>query len=290
MYRTNIYDAIYCYTSIKKYLVEYKVASKRIFELMNNKNYPKEKFGKTKISNIEGKIDIKDLSFGYGNKKILKNINLTLLPKDTIGIVGASGSGKTTLLNLLVKGYDIKDGKIFIDNIDINKLSKDSLSSNISIINQHPYLFNFSIKENLKIIDDSINDDDIYDACKISQIHDFIMSLPDKYDTLIGEGGITLSGGQKQRLAIARALLKRSKIILFDEATSALDNITQAELQKAINNISEDYTIIIVAHRLSTIKACSRIYVMNNGEIVGNGTHDVLLANNKYYQRLYSET
>ena len=290
MYRTNIYDAIYCYTSIKKYLVEYKVASKRIFELMNNKNYPKEKFGKTKISNIEGKIDIKDLSFGYGNKKILKNINLTLLPKDTIGIVGASGSGKTTLLNLLVKGYDIKDGKIFIDNIDINKLSKDSLSSNISIINQHPYLFNFSIKENLKIIDDSINDDDIYDACKISQIHDFIMSLPDKYDTLIGEGGITLSGGQKQRLAIARALLKRSKIILFDEATSALDNITQAELQKAINNISEDYTIIIVAHRLSTIKACSRIYVMNNGEIVGNGTHDELLANNKYYQRLYSET
>lgn len=289
MYRTNIYDAIYCYTSIKKYLVEYKVASKRIFELMNNKNYPKEKFGKTKISNVEGKIDIKDLSFGYGNKKILKNINLTLLPKDTIGIVGASGSGKTTLLNLLVKGYDIKDGKIFIDNIDINKLSKDSLRSNISIINQHPYLFNFSIKENLKIIDESITDDEIYNACKISQIHDFILSLPDKYDTLIGEGGITLSGGQKQRLAIARALLKKSKIILFDEATSALDNITQAELQKAINNISEDYTIIIVAHRLSTIKACKRIYVMNDGEIVGSGTHDELLNDNKYYQELYME-
>ena len=289
MYRTNIYDAIYCYTSIKKYLVEYKVASKRIFELMDKNKYPKEKFGKTKISNVEGKIDIKDLSFGYGNKKILKNINLTLLPKDTIGIVGASGSGKTTLLNLLVKGYDIKDGKIFIDNIDINKLSKDSLRSNISIINQHPYLFNFSIKENLKIIDESITDDEIYKACKISQIHDFIMSLPSKYDTLIGEGGITLSGGQKQRLAIARALLKKSKIILFDEATSALDNITQSELQKAINNISEDYTIIIVAHRLSTIKACSKIYVMNNGEIVGSGTHDELLNDNKYYQELYSE-
>ena len=116
------------------------------------------------------------------------------------------------------------------------------------------------------------------------------MNLPDKYDTLIGEGGISLSGGQRQRLAIARALLKKSKIILFDEATSALDNITQAELQKAINNISDDYTIIIVAHRLSTIKSCSKIYVMDDGKIVGSGTHDELLNNNKYYQELYTET
>ena len=290
MYRTNIYDAIYCYSSIKKYLVEYKVASKRIFELMDKNKYPKEKFGKKEITNIEGKIEIKKLSFGYDDKKILKDVNLKLKPKDTIGIVGASGSGKTTLLNLLVKGYDIPDGKIFIDDIDINKLSKDSLRSNISIINQHPYLFNFSIKENLKIIDESITDEEIYEACKISQIHNFIMNLPDKYDTLIGEGGISLSGGQRQRLAIARALLKKSKIILFDEATSALDNITQAELQKAINNISDDYTIIIVAHRLSTIKSCSKIYVMDDGKIVGSGTHDELLNNNKYYQELYTET
>ena len=290
MYRTNIYDAIYCYSSIKKYLVEYKVASKRIFELMDKNKYSKEKFGKKEITNIEGKIEIKKLSFGYDDKKILKDVNLKLKPKDTIGIVGASGSGKTTLLNLLVKGYDIPDGKIFIDDIDINKLSKDSLRSNISIINQHPYLFNFSIKENLKIIDESITDEEIYQACKISQIHNFIMNLPDKYDTLIGEGGISLSGGQRQRLAIARALLKKSKIILFDEATSALDNITQAELQKAINNISDDYTIIIVAHRLSTIKSCSKIYVMDDGKIVGSGTHDELLNNNKYYQELYTET
>ena len=289
MYRTNIFDLILCYTSIKDYSVNYKVASSRIFELMDPKKFPKETFGKEIIKNAKGKIECRNLSFAYSKKKILNNVNFILEPNDTVGIVGASGSGKTTLLNLINKSYDVKDNQIFIDNIDINKLSKDSIKDNISMISQNPYLFNLTIRENLELMNENVTEKEIIHACKIAQIHDFIMSLPDKYDSLLGEGGTNLSGGQKQRLAIARALIKKSKIILLDEATSALDNVTQQELQKSINNITDDYTMIIVAHRLSTIKDCNKIFVMDNGNIVGVGTHKELLKNNEIYKKLYLE-
>src|SRR5574344_998980 len=286
-YKGNIYSLISCYTTLKTYISKYKVSSSRIYEIMDENKYPKESFGNISISNIKGKIEFKNLSFGYDDKKILNDISFTIEPNDTIAIVGKSGSGKTTLLNLLDKGYDVDNNCIFIDDIDINNLTKDSIRNNISIISQNPYIFDLSIKDNLKLIDENISDNDIVKYCKIAQIDDYINTLPNKYDTLLGENGVNLSGGQKQRLAIARALVKNSKIILFDEATSALDNITQKELQTAINNISADYTIIIVAHRLSTIKSCRKIFVINDGKIVGSGTHQDLLNNNKYYQELY---
>ena len=289
MYRTNVYDLSLCYRSIKEYLNEYSVACKRIFEFMDNNKYTKETFGNKELINATGKIELKNLSFAYDKKKVLKDIDLVINPNDTIGIVGESGSGKTTLLNLLCKSYKVDKNKILIDEIDINDLTKDSIRNNIAIISQNPYIFNLTIKENLELISDNVTKEDIVNACKIAQIHDFIMTLPNKYDTLLGEGGTNLSGGQKQRLAIARALLKKSKIILFDEATSALDNVTQNELQKSINNISDDYTLIIVAHRLSTIKDCNKIYVMEKGEIVGVGTHKELLKSNKQYKKLYNE-
>lgn len=289
MYRTNVYDLSLCYRSIKEYLNEYSIACKRIFEFMDNNKYTKETFGNKELTNASGKIELKNLSFAYDKKKVLKDIDLVINPNDTIGIVGESGSGKTTLLNLLSKSYNVGKNKILIDGIDINDLTKDSIRNNIAVISQNPYIFNLTIKENLELISDDITKEDIVNACKVAQIHDYIMTLPDKYDTLLGEGGTNLSGGQKQRLAIARALLKKSKIILFDEATSALDNVTQNELQKSINNISDDYTIIIVAHRLSTIKDCNKIYVMEKGEIVGAGTHKELLKNNKQYKKLYNE-
>lgn len=289
MYRTNVYDLSLCYRSIKEYLNEYSIACKRIFEFMDNNKYTKETFGNKELTNVSGKIELKNLSFAYDKKKVLKDIDLVINPNDTVGIVGESGSGKTTLLNLLSKSYKVGKNKILIDGIDINDLTKDSIRNNIAVISQNPYIFNLTIKENLELISDDISKEDIVNACKVAQIHDYIMTLPDKYDTLLGEGGTNLSGGQKQRLAIARALLKKSKIILFDEATSALDNVTQNELQKSINNISDDYTIIIVAHRLSTIKDCNKIYVMEKGEIVGAGTHKELLENNKQYKKLYNE-
>lgn len=288
MYRNNVFSLVMEYTSIKEHYINFKEAAGRIFELANSKDYPKESFGTVDLKNIDGKIEIKNLSFGYEKKKVLNNINLTINPNDTIGIVGASGSGKTTLLNLLIKSYYVDDNEIFIDDVDINKLSKDSIRNNISVISQNPYIFNLTIKENLQLMGENVKMDEITEACKIAQIHDYIMTLPKKYNTLLGEGGVNLSGGQRQRLAIARALIKKSKIILFDEATSALDNVTQKKLNKAIHNISDDYTIIIVAHRLSTIKDCSTIYVMEDGKIVGNGTHNELFKNNEIYKKLYN--
>ena len=288
MYRTNVYELNLCYRSIKEYLNEYSIACERIFEFMDNKKYPKETFGNKQLINANGKIELVDLSFAYNRKKILNNINLVINPNDTIGIVGESGSGKTTLLNLLSKSYKVGKNKILIDGIDINDLTRDSIRDNIAVISQNPYIFNLTIKENLELISDNITKEDIINACKTAQIHDYIMTLPNKYDTLIGENGTSLSGGQKQRLAIARALLKNSKIILFDEATSALDNVTQSDLQKSLNSLFGEHTIIIVAHRLSTIKSCNKIYVMKEGQIVASGTHQELMKND-YYKKLYEQ-
>ena len=190
---------------------------------------------------------------------------------------------------MLTNSYDNYTGTIKIDDIDIKELNQKTLLNSISIISQNSYVFNLSIRDNLKLIDRSITNDDIVNACKTAKIHDYIESLPDGYNTIIGEGGVNLSGGQKQRLAIARALLKGSKILLFDEATSALDNVTQDEIQKAIKDISNDFTIITIAHRLSTIINSDKIYVIDNGSIVASGTHKQLLKTNEYYKELYNK-
>ena len=189
---------------------------------------------------------------------------------------------------MLTKSYLIKSGLLKIDDIDINELDEKTIRKTISIITQSPYIFNMSIKDNLRLVKPNATEKEIDNVCKKSCFYDYVMSLPDKYDTIIGEGGVNLSGGQKQRLAIARALLKDCKILLFDEATSALDNITQQEIQESIDNISADYTIIVIAHRLSTIMNCNRIYILDKGKITASGTHKELLKNNKEYKKLYN--
>lgn len=287
MYRYEIFSLISNINSIKEYYTEYKVAKDRIFSIMDDNCFPVEQYGNVSLKNINGSIEFKNVSFGYDDKMVLKDINFNIEANDTVAIVGASGSGKSTIFNLLNKSYDVSNNSIFIDDIDINTLDRNTIRNHISIISQNPYLFNFSIKENFMLLGDHITMKDIKKACKLARIDDFIDSLPDKYDTILGEGGVNLSGGQKQRIAIARALLKKSKIILFDEATSALDNITQREIKSSINSISKDYTILIIAHRLSTIKDCNKIMVLQDGKIVGVGNHYELLKNNLYYQKLY---
>ena len=289
LYRTEIFSLIFSYTSLKEYLVKYKVAKNRIMEIFDEKKYPIEKNGNTKLDNIKGEIEFKNVSFAYNKKEVIHDISFKVKPIENIAIVGKSGSGKTTLFNLLTKSYDNYHGIITIDGIDIKELNQQSLIDNISIISQNPYVFNLSIMDNLKLIDRKITNEDIINACKTARIHDYIESLPDGYDTILGEGGINLSGGQRQRLAIARALLKQSKILLFDEATSALDNVTQDEIQNAIKSISKDFTIITIAHRLSTIINSDKIYVIDDGRIVASGTHEELLKENKYYKELYNK-
>ena len=174
-----------------------------------------------------------------------------------------------------------------IDGININDLDKESIRNNITVISQNPYIFHMSIRDNLKIVKNDLTDEEMIKACKLACLDEFISTLKDGYDTIIGEGGVNLSGGQKQRLAIARAFIQKTEIILFDEATSALDNETQNNIQKAIANLHKDYTILIIAHRLSTIINCDRILFMENGKIVDEGTHSELLKHNKDYKSLY---
>ena len=287
LYRNDIFSLIFSYTSLKEYLVRYKVAKNRIRELFDENKYPIQKYGDIDLKNINGIIEFKNVTFSYDNKrKILDNISFKIDKCEDVAIVGKSGSGKSTIFNLLTKCYDNYQGTIFIDGVDIRDLSYSSITNNISIINQNPYLFNLTIKENLKLLDRNITDKEMIVACKIANIHEDIIKLPNKYNTLLGEGGLNLSGGQKQRLAIARALLKRSKILLFDEATSSLDNITQKNVQTAIKNISKDCTIVTIAHRFSTIIDVNKIIVLKDGKKVIEGKHEDLLSND-YYNSLY---
>lgn len=272
-------------TSIQKM----KVSIERLSEILDNKLYKDEKFGIVSKTDILGNVEFKNITFKYPNEKkeIFEEFNLTIPTGKKVAIVGKSGQGKTTIFNLLLRYFDSDAGVILVDDIPIEDFTEDSLRENIAIIRQEPFIFNKTILENLKIIDPYMSLKKIRNACKLAEIDEYIMSLPNKYDTMIGEGGINLSGGQKQRLAIARALLKNSKIILFDEATSALDNENQSKIKQAIDNLVKDHTIIIVAHRLSTIIDADVIYLIDGGKVVASGTHKQLLKKSLIYKNLY---
>ena len=269
------------------YIKNFNLCADRVFSILKDEEFKKEKFGSKHLDKIEGNFEFKNVSFGYKDDLILNNISFKVNANETIAFVGKSGSGKTTIFNLLCKMYNIKSGKITIDGIDINKLDKESIRGNITIISQNPYIFNLSIKDNLRLVKSDMTDDDMINACKVACLDDFISSLPNGYDTVVGESGVNLSGGQKQRLAIARALVQKTEIILFDEATSALDNETQEKIQMAIENMKNEYTIMIIAHRLSTIINSDRILFLNNGVIECEGTHQELLVKCEEYRKLY---
>ena len=264
------------------------VAVSRINEILLNKKYEDEKYGDISLKKVKGIIEFKNVYFGYpGEKNILKNFNLKLEPNKKIAIVGRSGQGKSTMFNLLTRVFDVNKGSITLDGVDIRDLDEKTLRKNISIIRQEPFIFNRTILDNFKVVNKKIKQDEVREYTKKAYLDDYITSLPKKYNTLLGEGGVNLSGGQKQRLSIARTLTKDTKVILFDEATSALDNSSQEYIKKTINNLVEDHTVIIVAHRLSTIIDADVIYVVDGGKIVGEGTHDELLKTNKIYKNLY---
>lgn len=275
-------------TSFTRIYNQVSVAITRINEILENKLYQDVSFGEKNIPKCQGVIKFENVSFNYPNEdKILNNFNIEFQPNKKIGIVGRSGQGKSTIFNLLTRVFDAKDGVVSIDNINIKDLSEDSLRKYVSIIRQEPFLFNRSIKDNFLLINKNLKLKNIRKYCEMAYIDDYIMSLPDKYDTILGEGGVNLSGGQKQRLSIARALAKESKIILFDEATSALDNESQDFIKKVIDDLVKDHTILIVAHRLSTIIDADIIYVIDKGKVAASGNHKELMKNSKIYQSLY---
>lgn len=287
MYYSRALQAVSAILGIKDKLAENELSCERIYEIILFLKFEDEKFGSFDADNIKGNIEFKKVNFAYDNNKLFDNMNFTIKQNQLTSIVGKSGQGKSTILSLIAKLYDIKDGKILIDGVPINDFSKKSISNNISYITQSPYLFNMSIKENLVLVNKEITQKQIEDACEKAQLADFINSLEDGYDTVIGDNGVMLSGGQRQRLAIARALLKESKIILIDEATSSLDNDSQNKIIKVFEQLKKDHTVVVVAHRLSTIINSDNILVLSNNSVTHKGTHSELIKNSLEYNELY---
>ena len=245
--------------------------------------------GATDAGILEGKIELRNVTYSYdGASEVLKNVSLTVEKGKTYALVGPSGGGKTTICHLIPHFYRIQEGKILIDGKDINTMTNESLRKNIGIVQQDIYLFNSTIKENILYGRLDATDDEVIEAAKRANIHDYIMSLENGYDTEIGERGVRLSGGQKQRLSIARVFLKNPPILILDEATSALDNTTEIYIQQALDELCRGRTTIVVAHRLSTIKNADEIAVVSAGEIVECGTHDELIKKDGEYASLYN--
>ena len=272
------------------------VSAKRILPIIDQKSELQKNIDDKDLILDEGNIEFKDIKFSYENSKeenlektTLKNINLKMLGGKMTALVGHSGSGKSTILNLIPRIYDANEGDIVIDNQSIYKTKIKSLRNQISFVSQDTNLFDDTIKNNIAYADMDASDEEIYEAAKLSFASEFIEKLKDKYDTKIGEDGIRLSGGEKQRLSIARAILKKSKIILLDEATSSLDAETEDKIQKAINYLTKNRTTIVIAHRLSTILNSNKIYVVDHGRIVAEGDHEELINNSSIYKNFYNK-
>ena len=262
---------------------------KRFLEIMKVDTSVKDSENAQDIFCARGNINFENVSFSYTDGiEVLKNINLKITPGQKFALVGLSGGGKTTICNLLPRFYEVTDGKIFIDGIDIKDIKLKSLRKQIGIVQQDVFLFAGSIKENIAYGKPNATDEEIIEAAKLSEIHEDILKMPQGYDTLVGERGIKLSGGQKQRVSIARCFLKNPPILILDEATSALDTSTEIKIQKAFDALSKGRTTLIIAHRLSTIKNSDCIAVIGDKEIKEIGTHDELISKNGIYSDLYN--
>ncbi len=264
-------------------------AAKRIIPIIEDENEDKNSDKDLEIT--KGNIDFENVSFKYSEslQNILQKINLNIKSGEMTALVGHSGAGKSTILNLIPRFYEPISGKILIDNQSINEYSLRSLRNNISLVSQDVSLFDDTIKNNIRYSKLTASDEEITEAAKLSNCEEFIKKLPDGYDTVIGENGIRLSGGEKQRLSVARAILKKSKIILLDEATSSLDADTEDKIQKAINYLTKNKTTIVIAHRLSTILNSNMIYVIDSGNVVAKGNHKELMNTSLIYQNFYEK-
>ncbi|MDC0372830.1 ABC transporter ATP-binding protein/permease [Candidatus Pelagibacter ubique] len=266
-------------------------AANRILPIIDSQNKITDHEEAQDINITHSNIKFDNINFQYNadEKDVLTNINLNIAGGKMTSLVGHSGSGKSTILNLIPRFYDVQSGDILIDNQSIYKVKIKSLRDKISLVSQDTTLFDDTIKNNIKYAKNDVTDEEVISAAKFSYAHEFIEKLPKKYETIIGENGIRLSGGEKQRLSIARAMIKKSPIILLDEATSSLDAETESKIQGALKILTKDRTTIVIAHRLSTILNSDQIYIIDSGNVVANGKHDELLNNSELYKNFYEK-
>ncbi len=292
LYITTLITPIRNFIAIFEQIQNGSTGFERFVEIMNETE-EEEAEDAIELNEINQGIKYENVTFHYGKKDIdeinyvIKDFSLSIPKGQTVALVGPSGGGKTTLCHLLPRFYEIDDGKITIDDIDIRKITRDSLRKHIGIVAQDVFLFSGTVKENIAYGNLDASDEEIIEAAKLANIDSFIATLPDGYDTYVGERGVKLSGGQKQRISIARAFLKNPEILILDEATSALDNVTEMQIQDALDKLCKGRTTIVVAHRLSTVKNADRIVVINNEGIVEEGTHEELIKRDGMYASLY---
>ena len=266
-------------------------AATRILPIVDTENMIKDRTNATDLNISKGNIEIKNVYFKYNvnENNVLENITLNFEGGKMTALVGHSGSGKSTILNLIPRFYQPDDGDLLIDNQSIYDAKISSLRENISLVSQETTLFDDTIKNNIKYANENVTDEEIFEVAKLSNAHDFIEKLPNKYETIIGENGVRLSGGEKQRISIARAMIKKSQIILLDEATSSLDSETEKKIQDALKILTENKTTIVIAHRLSTILNSNNIYLIDSGKVIDSGKHEDLLIKSKLYKNFYEK-
>ena len=262
-------------------------AAKRIFDILDHVSSVPEPTNPVKLERVEGRIELTDVSFRYGNREVNKGINLTIEPGEMIGLVGHSGSGKSTLVNLICRFYDVSEGSIRVDGVDVRAFPIADYRRHIGLVLQEPFLFFGTIAENIAYGKPHATQAEIIEAARAAHAHEFILRLPQGYDSMVGERGQGLSGGERQRISIARALLIDPRILILDEATSSVDSETEKEIQKALENLVQGRTTIAIAHRLSTLHRADRLVVLDRGKIVEVGTHDALMAAEGAYFNLY---
>lgn len=287
LYQNDVFSLMSEISNFRTSIKDFNSIIDKINQLEDFKKFEKEKYGKVFIPRVKGSIKFDNVYFGYDKNNILNGMTFEIKEKESVALVGTPECGKSTIVNLLTRLYDVKSGSITIDGINIEDFDESSLKKNISVVNQDSYIFNMSIKDNLMIVKSDATRRELDNVCKKADIYDFIMSLPNKYDTIVGMDGVNISGGQRQKLAIARALLQGSQILVFDEATSSIDNVSQNEIQKSINNLTNEKTVIVISHRLSATSMCDKIFVIDKGVVVAEGNHKNLVTNCKVYKNLY---
>jgi len=285
------YQPVRALSNLNMILKQGLSAANRILPIIDNQNNIVDQEGSQDINITNSEIKFNNINFKYNadEKNILTNVNLNITGGKMTSLVGHSGAGKSTILNLIPRFYDVQSGDIMIDDQSIYKVKIKSLRDQISLVSQDTTLFDDTIKNNIRYAKDNVSDEEIVTAAKFSYAHEFIDKLPNKYETMIGENGIRLSGGEKQRLSIARAMIKKSPIILLDEATSSLDAETESKIQDALKILTKDRTTIVIAHRLSTILNSDQIYIIDAGNVVAKGKHDELLNNSELYKNFYEK-